>query len=181
MQLFNSLENSRISDVLVVTPRGMQPTRAAVVENLASDCIVGGANHFPINPNQQNTRVLDALLNEYDEATEFYRIEAEKASKILKATNSLELGGIERSIFEEAITNINSDGKVVLAVRRGRQISANTGTLLSPDDRRLSNRHTNDAVLILYRLTGDSSKGWDGSPFWIPNVKLPSNRVIYFK
>ena len=181
MQLFNSLESSRSSDVLVVTPRGMQPTRTAVVQNLASDCIVGGANHFPINPNQRNARILDALLKDYDDATEHYVIEAEKASALLKATNSQELGGIERSIFEEAITNINLGGKVILIVRRGREISANTGTLLSPDDRRLSIRHEKDAVLILYRLTGDSAKGWDGSPFWVPNVKLPGNRVIYFK
>ena len=181
MQLFNSLENSSSSDILVVTPRGMQPTRTAVVQNLASDCIVGGANHFPINPNQSNVRVLDALLKVYDDAIEHYVIEAKMASALLKATNSQELGGIERSVFEEAITNINSDGKVVLVVRRGRDISANTGTLLSPDDRRLSIRHEKDAVLILYRLTGDIAKGWDGSPFWVPNVKLPGNRVVYFK
>ena len=73
------------------------------------------------------------------------------------------------------------NGKVVLAVRRGREISANTGTLLSPDDRRLATRFDKDAVLILYRLTGDRAKGWDGAPFWVPNVKLPGNRVIYFK
>jgi hypothetical protein len=181
MQLFKSLEDSLSSDVLVVTPRGMQPTRTAVVVNLAADCIVGGANHFPVNPNQNNTRVLDALLEEYDENIDHYFVDAEKASALLKATNSSELGGIERSIFEEAIRNININGKAVLAVRRGRQISANTGTLLSPDDRRLSSRFANDAVLILYRLTGDIAKGWDGSPFWIPNVKLPGNRVIYFK
>jgi len=99
----------------------------------------------------------------------------------LKATSSEELGGIERSVFEEAIMNINSGGKVVLVIRRGREISSNTGTLLSPDDRRLSSRHEKDAVLILYRLTGESAKGWNGSPFWVPNVKLPGNRVIYFK
>jgi Z1 domain len=181
MQLFESLETSHSSDVLVVTPRGMQPTRTAVVEDLASDCIVGGANHFPINPNQGNAPALDALLKDYDDRTEHYVIEAEVASTLLKATEDEELGGIERSIFEEALRNINLDGKVVLAVRRGREISANTGTLLSPDDRRLSSRYEKDAVLILYRLTGDRAKGWDGAPFWVPNVKLPGNRVIYFK
>lgn len=181
MQLFASLENSLSLDVLVVTPRGMQPTRTAVVENLAANCIVGGANHFPINPNQKNARVLDALLAEYNENTDHYIIDVDKASALLKATNSPELGGIERAIFEEAIKHINLNGKAIFAVRRGRQIAANTGTLLSPDDRRLSSRFTNDAVLIFYRLTGDIAKGWDGSPFWVPNVKLPGNRVIYFK
>ena len=181
MQLFDSLENSHTSEVLVVTPRGMRPTRTAVVEDLAADCIVGGANHFPINPEQGNASILDELLKDYDEGTEHYVIEANEASNLLQATNDQELGGIKSSIFVEAIKNINLDGKVILAVRRGREISANTGTLLSPDDRRLSNRYEKDAVLILYRLTGDKSKGWDGAPFWVPNVKFPGNRVIYFK
>lgn len=181
MQLFDSLEFSNSEDVLVVTPRGMQPTRAAVVQDLASDCIVGGANHFPINPSQENAVKLDDLLKNFDEKESHYVVDAKEAASYLSATDTEELGGIERSIFEEAIKNINLDGKVILAVRRDRAISANTGTLLSPDDRRLSSRYEKDAVLILYRLTGEKAKGWDGQPFWVPNVKLPGHRVIYFK
>lgn len=181
MQLFDSLESSNSDDVLVVTPRGMQPTRAAVVQDLASDCIVGGANHFPINPSQVNASKLDDLLKNFAETESHYIVDAKEAANYLAATETEELGGIERSIFEEAIKNINLDGKVILAVRRDRAISANTGTLLSPDDRRLSSRYEKDAVLILYRLTGEKAKGWEGEPFWVPNVKLPGHRVIYFK
>ena len=181
IQLFDSLETAKSSEILVVTPHGMSPTRTAVVEDLAADCIVGGANHFPINPAQDNARAMDSLLSQYEDSVEHYVIEVEEAAALLKATHDVELGGIERSIFEEAIKNINLNGKAILAVRRRRDISANTGTLLSPDDRRLSGRFQHDVVLILYRLTGDRSKGWDGSPFWVPNVKLPGNRVIYFK
>ena len=181
MQLFDSLESSKSENVLVVTPRGMQPTRAAVVQDLATDCIVGGANHFPINPSQENAIKLDDLLKNFDEKESHYVVDAKDAANFLAATETEELGGIERSIFEEAIRNINLDGKVILAVRRDRAISANTGTLLSPDDRKLSSRYEKDAVLILYRLTGEKVKGWEGQPFWIPNVKLPGHRVIYFK
>jgi hypothetical protein len=181
MQLFDSLEQSHSDEILVVTPRGIQPTRTAVVDGLTSDCIVGGANHFPIIPIQTNTRALDVLLSDYDENEDHYIIPAQFAAEVLKATSEDELGGIGRSVFEEAIKNINLDGKVILAVRRNREISADTGTLLSPDDRRLSSRFNKDAVLILYRLTGHVAKGWEGHPFWIPNVKLPGNRVIYFK
>ena len=180
MQLFESLETSISSEILVVSPQGMQPTRAAVVDNLTTDCIVGGANHFPINPSQQNSAHLDALLSGFDENQEYYEVSAQEAAEILKATQEIELGGTSRKIFEEAIRHINLDGKVILAVRRDRQISANTGTLLSPDDRRLSSRHAKDAVLILYRLTGERSKGWKGAPFWVPNVKLPINRMVFF-
>lgn len=181
MQLFDSLEDSDTSEILVVTPQGMQPTRTAVVDNLTTDVIVGGTNHFPITPNQKNTFILDTLLKPFEDGQEFYIIEAEMASKILHATKERELGGINRKVFEQALRNVNHQGKVLLAVRRGRQISANTGTLLSPDDRRLSNKYADDAVLILYRLTGERSKGWGDAPFWIPNVKLPNNRVVYFK
>lgn len=181
MQLFDSLEYSKSEDVLVVTPRGMQPTRTAVVQDLAADCIVGGANHFPINPSQENAIKLDDLLKNFDENEPHYIVDAKEAANFLAATETEELGGIERSIFEEAIKNINLDGKVILAVRRDRAISANTGTLLSPDDRRLASRYEKDAVLILYRLTGEKVKGWEGQPFWVPNVKLPGHRVIYFK
>jgi len=181
MQLFDSLESSNSEDVLVVTPRGMQPTRAAVVQDLASDCIVGGANHFPINPSQENAVKLDDLLKNFDEKESHYIVDAKEAANYLAATETEELGGIERSIFEEAIKNINLDGKVILAIRRDRAISANTGTLLSPDDRKLSSKYEKDAVLILYRLTGEKVKGWEGQPFWVPNVKLPGHRVVYFK
>ena len=181
MQLFDSLESANSEDVLVVTPRGMQPTRTAVVQNLASDCIVGGTNHFPINPNQDNASQLDELLENFDENEDHYMVDASEAAKFLVSTQSEELGGIDSSVFEEAIKNINLDGKVVLAVRRDRAISANTGTLLSPEDRRLSSRFKADAVLILYRLTGEVVKGWRGAPFWVPNVKLPAHRLVYFK
>jgi hypothetical protein len=181
LHLFMSLELSKSSDVVVSTPRGMNPTRSTVVEDLTTDCIVGGVNHFPINPDQENKDLLDCLLANYSESNVHYVIKSDEALKLLVATNSLELGGISCKVFQEAITNINSGGRVILAVRRNRAISANTGTLLSPDDRRLSNQFVNDAVLVLYRLTGDRDKGWNGSPFWVPNVKLPGNRVIYFK
>ena len=103
------------------------------------------------------------------------------ASEFLHLTGNDELGGIPSKVFEESLKNINQDGKVLLIVRRDRAISANTGTLLSPDDRKLGAKYKKDSVLIIYRLTGDKAKGWDGKPFWIPNVKLPSDRVIYFK
>jgi hypothetical protein len=33
----------------------------------------------------------------------------------------------------------------------------------------------------MYRLNGETSKGWQGYPFWVPNVKLPGKMVIYYK
>lgn len=180
-QLFGVLESTNTGDIQVITPRGIAPTRNAVVEDLAEDCIVGGAHHFPVNPVQTNCNLVDAKLGHYSGDEEYHFVDATFASELLSATENEELGGIPSNFFVESIKNVNQQGQVVLIVRKGRAISANTGTLLSPDDRRLANKFEKDSVLILYRLTGEVTRGWDGHPFWVPDVKLPGNRVIYFK
>lgn len=179
--LFDNLETSRTQDIQVLTPRGITPTRTAVVENLTDDCIVGGVNHFPVNPKQASAKKLDESLAQFDENQPYYLIDANVASGLLESTTERELGGLKANQFVEAIKNINRNGKVVLVVRRNRAISSNTGTLLSPDDRRLGMSFPDDTVLILYRLTGEATKGWEGHPFWIPNVKLPQKIMVYYK
>jgi len=62
-QLFEILQTSNTDEIQVITPRGLAPTRSAVVEDLAGDCIIGGAHHFPVNPNQDNLEALDNLLS----------------------------------------------------------------------------------------------------------------------
>ena len=180
-QLFKALETSSTGNVQVITPQGISPTRNAVVEDLADDCIVGGAHHFPVTPNQENVGKVDSLLTNYSSDEDYQLVDSSLAVELLDASGNDEYGGIPSRVFEDSIKNINNAGKVVLIVRRGRQISANTGTLLSPDDRRLANGFNKDAVLVLYRLTGEVERGWGGAPFWIPDVKLPSNKVVYFK
>jgi hypothetical protein len=31
----------------------------------------------------------------------------------------------------------------------------------------------------MYRLTGETEKGWNGQPLWMPNIKLPEGFVFY--
>ena len=71
--------------------------------------------------------------------------------------------------------NSSEQGKII--VRRDRDISKGTGTLLSPNDRKLGDQYDDEVVLTLYKVTGN--KGWDGQKIWIPNIKLPGNRVYY--
>ena len=66
-----------------------------------------------------------------------------------------------------------------MIVRRDRDISKGTGTLLSPNDRQLGDCHPNDVVLTLYRVKGSMDKGWSGNPLWIPNIKLPEGYCFY--
>ena len=180
-QLFEILQTSQTDEIQVITPRGLAPTRSAVVEDLAGDCIIGGAHHFPVNPNQDNLATVDELLRDYDEDESYFLINSAFAVELLKACREEELGQIPSSQFEHSLRNISKNNEVVLIVRRGRSITAGTGTLLSPNDRKLGSKFVNDSVLILYRIAGESDKGWRGNPFWIPNVKLPGKRVIYFK
>ena len=180
-QLFEMLSNPRSDEMKVVTPRGIQPTRKAVVEDLADDCIVGGVNHFPVNPYQGNWQKLEEDLQPFSETTPFHVIDAHLAASLLWNSGNDELGGIPSTVFGQAIESINSGGRAILIVRRDRSISANTGTLLSPDDRLLGTRFKDDVVVTFYELIGEASKGWDGTRFWIPNVRLPGNKVVYFK
>jgi hypothetical protein len=180
-QLFEIVKTSRTSEIQITIPRGLAPTRNAVVEDLSSDCIIGGAHHFPVNPNQLNSENLDKLLETYDHEEPYYLISHLEAIELIKACGEAELGQIPISQFEYAVRDLSADAMVVLFVRRGRAISAGTGTLLSPDDRKLASGFQSDTVLILYRLTGEAAKGWKGKPFWVPDVKLPGGKVIYFK
>lgn len=178
-QLFNMLQNSETDQIQIITPKGFSPTRSAVVEDLAGDCISGGAHHFPVNPNQSNVERLDKLLTDFADDELYFLIDPEFAIELLKACKEDELGQIPSEQFEYAIRNINRDKQVVLIVKRDRSITAGTGTLLSPNDRKLGSSFKNDTVLILYRLQGEREKGWQGSPFWVPNVKLPYKLFFY--
>jgi len=180
-QLFDILKKSKTEDIQVTTPRGFPPTRSSVVEDLAGDCIIGGAHHFPVNPNQNNLDRVDKLLKDYDDNESYFLINSAFAVEILQACQEEELGQIPSAQFESSLRNLSRNEEVVLIVRRERSIAAGTGTLLAPNDRKLGSKFVNDSVLILYRLVGQIEKGWQGSPFWVPDVKLPGKKVIYFK
>ena len=180
-QLVDIFKTAKTHEIQVTTPRGLSPTRSSVVEDLAGDCIIGGAHHFPVNPDQNNAQNLDKLLESYSDEETYFLIDAEFAVELLNRCNEEELGQIPSKQFEFSIRNINKSNKVVLIVRRERSIASGTGTLLSPNDRKLGSSFAKDTVLILYRLNGETSKGWQGHPFWVPNVKLPGKMVIYYK
>ena len=179
--LFEILKTAKTSEIQISTPRGLSPTRNSVVEDLGIDCIIGGAHHFPLNPNQENLNEVDEQLKDFSEKEPYYLITPKQAVTLLRACDEIELGVLPSVQFEYSLTNFSKDEQVVLIVRRGRSISAGTGTLLSPDDRKLGSSFVKDSVLIIYRLNGETEKGWKGRPFWIPNIKLPGGQVYYFK
>ena len=76
----------------------------------------------------------------------------------------------------EALGSSQYDRGCRLIIRTNRSISRGTGTLLSPDDRALSNSYEDELALTIYRLNGEKEQNWTGKPLWVPNIKLPSGR-----
>lgn len=62
-----------------------------------------------------------------------------------------------------------AQGKLI--VRRERNIAKGTGTLLSPNDRKLGDDYSNEVVLTMYQVTGD--KGWDGKNSGFLTLNFP--------
>ena len=79
--------------------------------------------------------------------------------------------------FLNSIIADNPLSQAQLIVRRNRDIAEGTGTLLSENDRQLGDSFSDITVLTMYKVTG--RKGWSGKQIWIPNIKLPSNKVYY--
>ena len=164
-------------------PPGVKPTRDSVVDKSKLDVLVGNVNYFPPNPDQSNAFDLDPILEQYSEKKPSHEIDTETAISILSKIKDDKINNWNISSYIAALRALASekgfDDKIVLIVRRDRNIGNKTGTMLSPDDRRLGSSITEKSVITLYRNVGDPDKGWDGSPFWMPNLKLPKGKVFY--
>ena len=79
--------------------------------------------------------------------------------------------------FVNAILAENPLAQGKLIVRRNRDVGKGTGTLLSPNDRKIGDDISDEVVLTMYKVTGN--KGWNDKKLWIPNIKLPGDMVYY--
>ena len=167
----------------IITNKKFRPTRKAVLDRDRYAYLVGGVNYFPPYPNQNNADEFDSLLKDYDETKHMHDISLQDAMKIIKKLQPDPNTNWSVKAFEKALEALHkhqdAPDLVKLIVRRNRNIGAKTGTLLSPDDRKLGSTVDNLPVLTMYRLTGASDKGWDGNPFWFPNIKLPAGKIFH--
>jgi hypothetical protein len=133
-------------------------------------------------PVQSDPSMTDKVLEKYSN-TGIYRIGIDEAISILSTIKSDPGNDWSVNAYINAFQGIKSHKElsdtVMLIVRRNRDISSGTGTLLSKDDRESGKRHSANAVITLYRLNGGKDKGWNGHPFWIPNIKLPFGKVFH--
>lgn len=184
--LLELIRSGGASSVKILSRGAVRPTRRAVVDQSLFAQYVGGVNYFPNNPDQQlwSGLKLDKAFEELARNDGEIQCPLDELMSILELFRSSNTDEWSTQGFIDALKmyqghrDANTTGLIV--VRRDRDIAFGTGTLLSPNDRTLAMSVTDRPVLIAYRLIGGHDKGWRGSPFWIPNIKLPNGFVFNF-
>ena len=164
-------------DIKVYYPTGLRPTRKNVLDNKVVGMYTGGVNYFPFYPTNKSIDDLDDLLKGFEDGE--YSVSLRLVVKLLEGTGS-ECDDWNVKAFIGFVNTFIADNPIAqgtLIVRRNRDISKGTGTLLSPNDRALGDSYKETVVLTMYKVTG--TKGWDGQQLWIPNIKLPGEVTYY--
>jgi len=181
--LFELIEQGNFDNLKLIFPPGVKPTRDSVIDKSRLDVLVGGVNYFPPNPDQTNAFKLDPVLEPYNDDMRVHEIMISEAIGILSQLhddliNNWSVGSYIAALQALSAEKGSSDS-VALIVRRNRDIGNKTGTMLSPEDRAIGSAIDSKPVITLYRNVGNVNKGWDGTPFWMVNLKLPKGKVFY--
>lgn len=167
------------SNIKIVYPSGLKPTRKSVLDKTAVSIYTGGVNYFPFYPENKDISKLDKILQPFTE--DIYTVSLKLMIKLLENMGSVENDWDSKAfigfINTMLVSNPIEQGKLI--VRRNRDIGKGTGTLLSPTDRKLGDNYADQVVLTMYKITGNIQKGWNGEQLWIPNIKLPGDYAYY--
>ena len=184
--LVKSIKSGAIDKIQIITNSRVRPTRMSVVDQENFYQIVGGVNYFPNCPDQKRwaSNIVEPYILELAQGDFEIELPVPRLIKLLDVFKSDDSGEWSTDNMINALTmyleHRNSSLNAVLFVRKNRDISFGTGTLLSPNDRKKSDSFPEMPVVFLYEINGDLAKGWDGSSFWIPNIRLPDNYVFNF-
>lgn len=176
--IIKQIENANNgNDLKIFYPTGLKPTRKNVLDKKAVGVYSGGVNYFPFYPVNKDINALDEILSAFENDT--YSVSLKLFTRILDLLDS-ETEDWNAKVFKGFINSMlaeNPSAQGKLIVRRNRDIAKGTGTLLSPNDRKLGDEYEEEVVLTIYKVTGN--KGWNGEQLWIPNIKLPGECVYY--
>ena len=175
-QVTHGLENLQ-----VILPADISPTRKNVLDSKYLNAIVGGMNFFASNPVDSNTDVIDSIVSQYGDALSV-PTDKETVINLLQLVGSYDSQDFSSQKYISCVHALcakRPSVKLRLIVRKNREISKGTGTLLSENDRKLGSKFDDEIVLTLYRINGEVAKGWNGKPLWIPNIKFPKNICFY--
>lgn len=171
--------NPNIEEINIDLDQKIRPTRRTVINSDYLRIIVGGVNYFATNPEVQDMRGLDLILNNFSTSDCELKVTTKSLISILQFFDADETDFAIRSfigILEDRV-NANPADDSWLAIRRGRRVKQGTGSLLSETDRKFSDSINSQPVLTLYKI--DESLGWSSSPIWVPNIKLPAGSLYY--
>ncbi|HFB9700437.1 TPA: DEAD/DEAH box helicase [Neisseria gonorrhoeae] len=172
-------------NIQVIYPKNINPTRENVLKFDSINQIVGGVNYFPLHPNEDNlseiNKILPSILKD-EIQSDLYQIDIEDLFLVLDKLGRYVPDDWNKEKFiagVEALKAQRPSFKTYVLIKTGRKLSRATGTMLSEDDRKLGEKYPNDLFLTLYQVVGNKDKGWQGKDFWLPNIKLPHNGLVY--
>lgn len=159
----------------------LSPTRKSVIDMNMMRYISGGVNYFASFPKNNNKIYIDSLLSDFidGDSTE---CDLDLIIELIEQITSEDRDDFNNQDFINALNLVRTSelsDRCRIIVRTDRRLTRGTGTMLSANDRRLVKNYENETVLVMYRLTGEEELGWDGNPFWMPNIKLPEGFTFY--
>ena len=166
-------------------PDNVSPTRKNVLDKNFY-VVKGGKSYFPLFPDEKNlvrvNKIISFINNYYKPSNEgVFDISTEDTISIFESLGSFDTIDWNLNTFIKSVKTLSTKRpttKNKLILRYDRNLSKGTGTMLSPDDRRVVKKYKNDVVLTLYLVKGSQARGWAGEDFWMPNIKLPDD--LYF-
>ena len=168
-------------NIQMIYPQNIQPTRKNVLVSGSLNCLFGGVNHFPSFPDENNLQEMNGVLGDWTDG--LHEIPTEMLLNILQALGNYAVDDWDKQKIVDSIQALQHQRpsfKSRVLVKRNRQLSKGTGTMLSEDDRKTGEKYSDDLVLTLYLVTGETERGWQGKPFWLPNIKLPYKGAVYW-
>ncbi len=167
-----------IENIKIYYPKGLNPTRANVLDNRKVSMLSGGTNYYPFAPDNKTIEDLDRLLDAFADTEPSYQVSLRLIKEIFNHITSADDFSVKSfmSIIETILADTPT-AQGILIVRRNRDVAKGTGALLSPNDWTLGASYSHQVVLTMYKITG--RKGWGGRKLWVPNIKLPENVVYY--
>lgn len=182
----NETNNSIIAQItsnhnaVISYPQGLNPTRKGVLDMSLLNIIPGGANRFPSSPQNNSYKDICDLLADYSGSEPPTPINLKLMIEILKHVSADDMNIDAYVKMLESAQNENPLTQGMLLVRRHRNITKNSGALLSENDWKVTNQYATKFVLTMYQVDGKKEQGWDGNPVWIPNIKLPKSKDFYY-
>lgn len=176
------------TSIQMIYPQNINPTRKNVLVSSSLNNVMGGVNYFPSFPDEHNLdrinrRATHIRQNCHLVEPDLYEVDAQAIIDILHDLGDYASDDWHKEKFIACIEAVQSQRpsfRSYVLLKDNRRLSRGTGTMLSQNDRNLGEQKSQDLLLTLYQVTGETEHGWRGKPFWLPNIKLPNQGMIYW-